>query len=58
MPTAIAATSAEHAPWYVIPGDRKWYRNLIIAGIVRETLGKLELKFPPPAWDLSKVVVP
>lgn len=55
---AIAATSTDTAPWYIIPGDRKWYRNLVIAGIVRETLGRLELKFPPPAWDLSQAVIP
>lgn len=55
---AIAATSTDTAPWYIIPGDRKWYRNLVIASIVRETLGRLELNFPPPAWDLSQVVIP
>ncbi len=55
---AIARTSTENAPWYIIPGNRKWYRNVVIAGIVRETLAKLELKFPPPAWDLTGVRIP
>ena len=55
---AIARTGTEHAPWFVIPANRKWYRNLVIAGIVRETLAKLELKFPPPAWDLTGVQIP
>ncbi len=55
---AIAATSTDAAPWYVIPGDRKWYRNLVAAGILREALRKLELKFPPPAWDLTNVAIP
>ncbi len=54
----LSRTSTETSPWYIIPANRKWYRNAAIATIVRETLAKLELKFPPPAWDLSGVVVP
>jgi PPK2 family polyphosphate:nucleotide phosphotransferase len=55
---AISRTSTDAAPWYIIPGNRKWYRNTAIASIVRETLAKLELRFPPPAWDLKGVVIP
>jgi PPK2 family polyphosphate:nucleotide phosphotransferase len=36
---AIAATATEYAPWYVIPSDRKWYRNLAVAQVITETLG-------------------
>jgi PPK2 family polyphosphate:nucleotide phosphotransferase len=54
----LSRTSAEHAPWFVVPANRKWYRNLAVAGIVREALGRLELKFPPPAWDLSGMQIP
>ncbi|MEO7718127.1 MAG: PPK2 family polyphosphate kinase [Capsulimonas sp.] len=35
---AISATAAPHAPWYIIPGNHKWYRNLAIATTIRDTL--------------------
>ena len=35
---AIAATATDYAPWYVIPSDRKWYRNLAVAQVITETL--------------------
>ena len=53
----LSRTSTEAAPWYIVPGNRKWYRNAVIASIVRDTLAKLELKFPKPAWDLTGVTV-
>ena len=53
----LSRTSTEFAPWYIVPGNRKWYRNAVIASIVRDTLAKLELKFPAPAWDLTGVTV-
>lgn len=54
----IERTGQEGAPWYIIPSNRKWYRNVAVATIVRDTLAKLELKFPPPAWDLKGVEIP
>lgn len=35
---AISATATEYAPWYVVPSDRKWYRNLAVAQVIAETL--------------------
>jgi PPK2 family polyphosphate:nucleotide phosphotransferase len=43
--------STEWAPWHVIPADRKWARNAAIAAIVRETLEKMDPKYPKPSWD-------
>jgi PPK2 family polyphosphate:nucleotide phosphotransferase len=43
--------STGHAPWHVIPADRKWARNAAIAAIVRETLEAMGPKYPRPAWD-------
>jgi PPK2 family polyphosphate:nucleotide phosphotransferase len=54
----ITRTGSDPAPWYIVPANRKWYRNIVIATIVRETLARLELKFPPPAWDLKGVEIP
>lgn len=38
--------STHHAPWYVIPSDKKWFRNLLVSQILVETMEKLDLKFP------------
>lgn len=47
-------TSRKHAPWYIVPADHKWYRNVAISKILVETLDNLKLKYPPPAVDLKK----
>lgn len=47
----IAKTSTAHAPWYVVPADRKWYRNLCVARIVADTLGQLDMSLPKVDWD-------
>ncbi|MEI7929377.1 MAG: PPK2 family polyphosphate kinase, partial [Verrucomicrobiales bacterium] len=53
----ISRTSTEQAPWYVIPADRKWYRNLCVANIMVETLRSLNLEFPKPTWDPATIKV-
>lgn len=53
---AIARTSTDVAPWYIIPADRKWYRNLVISEIIIETLKGLGMAYPEPA-DLSGIVI-
>jgi PPK2 family polyphosphate:nucleotide phosphotransferase len=52
---AIGATSQKHAPWFVIPSDHKWYRNLAISRVIVEALEAMNLKYPKPAFDVSKV---
>jgi PPK2 family polyphosphate:nucleotide phosphotransferase len=44
---ALRKCSTTWAPWYVVPADRKWYRNLVIAGILLETLESLKMSYPP-----------
>lgn len=53
---AISRTSTEHAPWYIIPANKKWYRNVLISHIVIETLKSLNMAYPNPP-DLTGVVV-
>jgi PPK2 family polyphosphate:nucleotide phosphotransferase len=57
---AIAATSTDHAPWYIVPANRKWYRNLVVADRVVQALEDMKLKTPPaPAgvnFDTLKIV--
>ena len=53
----IGKTSTDQAPWYVVPADRKWYRNLCVARIMLDTLKKLEMEFPPIDWDPKAVKI-
>lgn len=50
-------TSTDWAPWFVVPANRKWYRNLVIATVLVETLKGFHMAYPQPKEDLSKVVV-
>lgn len=47
--------STRHAPWYVIPANRKWFRNLAVSQIVLDALDAMDLKFPKPSSDLSGI---
>lgn len=47
----ISVTSTGSAPWYIVPADRKWYRNLCVARIMLDTLGKLDMRLPRIDWD-------
>jgi PPK2 family polyphosphate:nucleotide phosphotransferase len=53
----LGRTSTDQAPWYVVPADRKWYRDLVVATILVETLESLDLHYPQPETDLSHIVV-
>ena len=50
-------TSTEQAPWYIIPADRKWYRNLMVARIMVDVLRGLKMDFPTVSWDPKSVVI-
>ena len=54
---ALSKTSTEHAPWYVVPANRKWYRDLVISTVLVDTLKGLRMKYPEPKDDLSGVVI-
>lgn len=53
----LSKTSTDWAPWYIVPSNRKWYRNLVIGTILVETLKGLEMHYPEPEDDLSGVVI-
>jgi PPK2 family polyphosphate:nucleotide phosphotransferase len=42
----MAATSTDHAPWYIVPANRKWYRNFVVAECVVDALEKMKLRTP------------
>lgn len=50
---ALERCDSDVAPWYVIPGDRKWYRNWAVAAILAETLEDMAPVFPPPDFDVD-----
>ena len=52
---AIRATTAKEAPWYVIPSNHKWFRNLAVSQIMADTMEDLKLAFPPPSVDLAVI---
>jgi PPK2 family polyphosphate:nucleotide phosphotransferase len=54
---ALSKTSTIYAPWYVIPANRKWYRNLVISTIIIDRLKSLKMSFPEPDEDLDGIVV-
>ncbi|MBL8905653.1 MAG: polyphosphate kinase 2 family protein [Rhizobiales bacterium] len=47
--------STEYAPWYVIPSNHKWFRNLAVSQIIAATLEELKMKLPPPTVDLAQI---
>ncbi len=52
---ALEKTSTKHAPWYVIPADHKWFRNLAISQIISETMSEMGLSTPPPRVDIADI---
>src|SRR5581483_12095588 len=52
---ALERCSTERAPWYVIPSDHKWFRNLAVARIVVQTLAELKMSFPKPKVDIDEI---
>jgi len=54
---ALNKTSTDKAPWYIVPANKKWYRNLVIASVLVDALKKLDMHYPPSEDDLSQVVI-
>jgi len=54
---ALSETSTDYAPWYVVPANRKWYRNLVVSSILIETMEKMDPQYPKPEEGLDDVVV-
>lgn len=50
-------TSTAFAPWYVVPADRKWYRNLVVASVLVETMKGLNMQYPAAAEGLDDIVI-
>ena len=55
---AISNCSTANAPWYVVPANKKWYRNLVIARTIADTLEAMNPQFPNGEKDLKHIVIP
>jgi PPK2 family polyphosphate:nucleotide phosphotransferase len=54
---ALTKCSTEYAPWHIIPASKKWYRNLVIGEAIVKALKGLNMKYPEPSIDLSKIKI-
>jgi PPK2 family polyphosphate:nucleotide phosphotransferase len=52
---ALQETSTPYAPWYVVPANRKWYRNLVVSSILIDTLEDMDPEYPEPEPGLDQV---
>ena len=55
---ALERTSTDDAPWYVVPANRKWYRNLAISEILVQTLEGLNMSFPAAPENITEMMIP
>ena len=53
----LSRTSRKHAPWFIVPSNQKWYRNVAISKILVETLAALKMKYPQPAVDVASLTL-
>jgi len=49
-------TSTKDAPWFIVPADHKWYRDMAVSQIVTHAMDKMGLEYPKVTWDPSKIV--
>jgi PPK2 family polyphosphate:nucleotide phosphotransferase len=52
---ALEKCSTHAAPWFIVPANKKWFRNLAVSHIIEETLEDMNPKFPAPTVDISKL---
>jgi len=52
---AVNRCSTQWGPWYIIPADKKWFRDVAVSQIMVETLESMKMKFPKPTFDPSKL---
>lgn len=54
---ALTRCNTKHAPWHIVPSDRKWYRNLVVSNLLRQALEEIDPQFPPEEPGLDEIVV-
>ncbi|RMF59906.1 MAG: polyphosphate kinase 2 family protein, partial [Bacteroidetes bacterium] len=48
---ALNRCSTPEAPWYVVPAEKRWFRNLVVARLLVDTLQAMNPQYPPPSFD-------
>jgi PPK2 family polyphosphate:nucleotide phosphotransferase len=53
----LSTTSTKWAPWYIVPSDRKWFRDLVVSDRIVAALDRLRMRYPPlpPAWRTTRI---
>ncbi len=54
---ALNKCNTKHAPWHIIPSDRKWYRNMVVSELLKDALQDMDPQFPPSEPGLDGIVV-
>ena len=54
---ALTQCNSEYAPWYVVPANRKWYRNLVVSDVLVQTMEKMGLRYPDPVPNIESYVI-
>ncbi len=54
---ALRECSTKHAPWYVVPADKKWFRDWVVSDVLVRTLKGLKMQYPPPAPGLDRITI-
>lgn len=54
---AMQKCSTQHAPWYIIPSNNKWYRNYVVAQVIAETLQNINPQYPDPEEGLEDIII-
>jgi polyphosphate kinase 2 (PPK2 family) len=53
----LSKTSTDYAPWYIVPANHKWFRDLVICSVLVDTLEGLKMKYPESEENLDGVVI-
>jgi PPK2 family polyphosphate:nucleotide phosphotransferase len=54
---ALTKCNTKYAPWYVVPANRNWYRNLVVSNVLVETMEKMGLSYPDPVPNIESFVI-
>ncbi len=55
---AIGRCATGHAPWYVVPSERRWFRDLLVAQVIVDKLESLDMRYPEPTFDPEEIEIP
>lgn len=55
---ALSRCSPDHAPWYIVPAETRWYRDLVVASVLKEAFDGMKMKLPRPSFDPKTIVIP